>query len=225
DALRAVDRAIEIFREAGDHHAEGRALIKKSTILHEKGDAEAALPLLDRAASLVDPGREPRLLLMVKQNLVLFLSELGEAMEARKLLPEARKLAMEVGGGLDRLRVLWIEGTVHRKLGQAGLAEAALRRSMTGFTEAGIGFDAALAALELAVLYLETGRRSDARNLAVEMIPIFAANDVHREALAALVVVQKAMEQDAVNLGLVQEAASFLRRARRNPALRFEPPT
>lgn len=223
DALHAIDRAIEIFREAGDHHAEGRALIKKATVLQQAGDVGAALPLLERAASLIDPGREPRLLLMVKQNLAIFLHEAGQAMEARKVLPEARKLAIEVGGGLDRLRILAIEGMINRELGQLGLAEAALRRAMAGFLEARIGYDAALIALELAALYLEADRHSEARELAVEMVPIFATRDFHREAVAALAVVQKAMEGEAATLGLVHEVASFLRRARRNPALRFEP--
>jgi tetratricopeptide (TPR) repeat protein len=221
-AIRAVDRAIEIFREAGDHHAEGRALIKKAIILRDQGDETQAAPILERAASLVDPGREPRLLLSIKTTLALCLNESGQTIEAKKLLPATRQLALESGGLLDRLRVLWTEGLVNQKLGQAGLAEAALRRAFSGFTEAEIGYDAALVALDLAGLFLETGRNADARRLAGEMVPLFAARDVHREAVAALVVVKNAMEQDAATLPLVQEVASFLRRARRNRALRFE---
>lgn len=222
DALQAVDRAIEIFRQAEDYHAEGRALIKKATVLQQAGDVEPALPLLERAATLIDPSKEPRLLFMVKQNLAYFLNEAGQAMEARKVLPEARKLAVEVGGSLDRLRILWIEGLVNRQLGQTELAEAALRRTMAGFAEAEIGYDAALAALDLAGLYLESERHSDAQELATEMAPIFASRDVHREAVAALAMAQEAMEKQKATVALIQEVASFLRRARRNPALRFE---
>jgi hypothetical protein len=129
---------------------------------------------------------------------------------------------MEVGGGLDRLRVLWVDGLVHRGLGRTGVAEAALRRAMAGFIEAEIGYNAALVALDLAGLYLETGRAAEARDLAVEMVPIFAVRDVHREALAALAIAQKAMDQGAATLAMIQEVASFLRRARHNPALRFD---
>ncbi len=217
-----MDRAIDIFREAEDHHAEGRALIKKATVLQQAGHVEPALPLLERAATLIDPSKEPRLLFMVKQNLAYFLNEAGQAMEARKVLPEARKLAVEVGGGLDRLRILWIEGLVNRQLGQTGLAEAALRRTMVGFAEAEIGYDAALAALDLAGLYLESERHSDAQELATEMAPIFDSRDVHREAVAALAMAQEAMEKQKATVALIQEVASFLRRARRNPAFRFE---
>jgi tetratricopeptide (TPR) repeat protein len=223
DAIRAVDRAIEIFQEAGDHHAEGRALIKKASILRHSGETEEAIPFLERAASLVDPGREPRLLLSIKSNLALYLNEIGQAMEARKLLPDARALALEAGGALDRLKILWVEGLVNRGLGQGGLAEAALRRAMNGFVNAGIGYDAALVALDLAALLLEAGRTGEARELAGEMACLFAARDVHREAVAALIIAQRSLEQEVATLPLVREIASFLDRARRNPALRFEP--
>lgn len=223
EAHTAVDRAIEIFREAGDHHAEGRALIKKATVYRHAADTEQAIPFLQRAASLVDPGREPRLLLLIKSNLALYLNETGHAMEARKLLTDARTLALEGGGTLDRLRVLWIEGLVNKELGQIGLAEAALRRVMNGFINAGIGYDAALVALDLAALHLEAGRSKEARELAGEMAAIFAARDVHREAVAALIIAQKSLDQEVATLPLVREIASFLQRARRNPALRFEP--
>jgi len=225
EALGAIDRAVEIYREANDRHAEGRALIKKATILRDSGEVEGAIAILERASSLVDPGREPRLLLTITTNLAVYLNELGRSYEAKKLLPEARKLAVEVGGGLDRLRVLWLDGLVSRELGQAGLAEAALRRALAGFTESEIGYDAALVGLDLASLYLETGRTSEARELAVEIVPLFAARDVHREAVAALAVAQRAMERGAATLTVIQDVAAFLRRARHNPSLRFELPS
>jgi hypothetical protein len=96
---------------------------------------------------------------------------------------------------------------------------------MAGFTEADIGYDAALVALDLADLYVQNGRVSESRELAAEMLPIFAARDVHREAVAALILAQKALEQEKATSALLGQVASFLRRARRNPALRFEPST
>lgn len=221
-AHRELDRALEIFREAGDSHQEGLTFIRKSNILREQGEADEALTSLQKASVLVDVDREPRLQLSVHTSLMLLLDETGRTSEACKLLPDVRRLAVEVGGGLDRIRVLWIEGLLLFNTGQLTAGEASLRQAMEGFTDHDIGCDAALVALDLAAHHLASGRTGEARELALEMIPIFTTRDLHREALAALSIVQRAMEEGVATLALVREAAQYLRRARRNPALRFE---
>ena len=62
----------------------------------------------------------------------------------------------------------------------------ALEQVRRYFTTEQIAYDAALASLEVAVLYLEAGRTGEVRTLAEEMLWIFKAQGVHREALAAL---------------------------------------
>jgi hypothetical protein len=80
-----------------------------------------------------------------------------------------------------------------------------------------------MVSLELATLYAELGRFSHMRRLADEMLPIFRAQDIHREALAALVVFQQAARMENVTLELAREIAAYLDRARGQPELRFEP--
>ena len=75
--------------------------------------------------------------------------------------------------------------------------------------------------LDLAHLYLEAGRAAEVRTLAAEMLDVFLSRDIHRQALAALAVFQKAAELDNATPGLVQEISSYLVRARKNPGLRF----
>jgi hypothetical protein len=55
------------------------------------------------------------------------------------------------------------------------------------------------------------------------MLPIFRSLEVHREAMAALIVFQQAAEEERATLGLVEEIAAYLRRAARDPGLPFEP--
>ncbi|PYQ56678.1 MAG: hypothetical protein DMF53_24835, partial [Acidobacteria bacterium] len=57
--------------------------------------------------------------------------------------------------------------------------------------------------------------------LAAELIPVFQAREVHREALAALIVFQQAAELEQLTAGLIEEIAAYLRQARGNPQLRF----
>ena len=53
------------------------------------------------------------------------------------------------------------------------------------------------------------------------MIPLFQAQDVHREALAALALFQEAARQDRLTVEKALEIAAYLREARHEPGLRF----
>ena len=58
--------------------------------------------------------------------------------------------------------------------------------------------------------------------LAREMVPIFEAQDVHREALAALAVFQQAALHQGATVELVKRVTRYLEAARGNPGLKFE---
>ena len=53
--------------------------------------------------------------------------------------------------------------------------------------------------------------------MACELIPIFQSCEVHQEALAAVIVLQKAAEMEQLTLGMVEEVSAFLERMRANP--------
>jgi hypothetical protein len=91
-----------------------------------------------------------------------------------------------------------------------------------GFADQGIAYDAALATLELAVLYLEQERTREVKALARQMAPIFKAQGVHREALAALKLFCEAAEKEAVSVELTRRIVAYLYRAQHQPELRFE---
>ena len=68
----------------------------------------------------------------------------------------------------------------------AGDEEAAIRflsEACREFAERGIWYDAALVSLELAAVHAEAGRTAEVKLLARHLVPIFRAQDVHREAL------------------------------------------
>ena len=83
-------------------------------------------------------------------------------------------------------------------------------------------FDAALVTLELAVVFLRQGRTDMVKTLAIHMAPIFQANGVHREALAALTLFRKAAEQEKATLDLAERLVAFLRKAQHDPELKFQ---
>jgi hypothetical protein len=66
----------------------------------------------------------------------------------------------------------------------------------------------------MAVLDLEDGRTAEVKELASEIAEVFAAQQVHREALAALLTLQRAAAVEAATVSLVREVAAVLERAR-----------
>jgi hypothetical protein len=75
-------------------------------------------------------------------------------------LAETRRLYVELGERMNLTRLRWLEGKIARELGQLEEAEAALEEARGTFLEHGIGIDAALVSLDLALSMRCAGRRS-----------------------------------------------------------------
>lgn len=223
-ALSLLRRAAKIFLDLGEKHQAGRVLVKMSTVHLAAGEPEMSIPLLYRALSLVDPAREPRLLLSAWHNLIDNLSESGRFMEAQKILAKARPLYRQAPQPWMQNRLKWVEGKISRGLGQQRQAEVLFLEARRGFLAADAAYDTALVSLDLASLYAEQGRMADLKRIAAEMMPIFSSRQIHREALAALAYWRQAVAAEKACLDLVTGVSSFLKRARHDPELRFERP-
>jgi len=223
-ALTTIDLVISIYHRIRETHREGRALVSKAMILGYAGEQETGIPLFFRALQLIDQEREPHLVLAAMNNLLVDLTDLGRFAEARRLLPEVKRRLEEVGTRPDRTRVSWTEARLEANLGYTMEAEAKLRRVREEFIADGIGYNAALASLDLAKIFLEQGRTAETRQLALEMHQIFASRDVQRETLVALVFFQQAAEKENATVRLVEQVTHYLRRSLGNPSLRFEAP-
>lgn len=223
EAHKLLDEAHDLYIEAGEPHLAGRTLIKKGYAFIENHEPDQAIPLIQKAEGLIDPAREPRLLLCARHNLLDNLSKAGRFAEARGMLPQVQELSRAAGSGLDHVRLRWIEARVAAGLGEAGEARAAFSEARQGFLGQGIAYDAALVSLEFAVALLQEGRTHEVRELAAEMIPIFQSQEIHREALAALAVFQAAAAFDQATVDLARDVAAFLVQARHEPGLRFRP--
>lgn len=221
EALKLLDEAHDLYIEAGDPHRAGRILLKQSHAYLVSNEPDEAIPLIQKAEGLIDPGREPRLLLCARHNLLDNLSKAGRFAEARVLLPQVQNLSSSAGSRLDHVRLRWVEARIAAGLGEAGRARDAFSEARQGFLDQGIAYDAALVSLEFAVALLQDGRTEEVRELAAEMIPIFQSQEIHREALAALAVFQAAAALDQATADLARDVAAFLVNARHDPGLRF----
>ncbi len=225
EAVRLLRRAVQIFSDVGDRHRAGRSLVNLSTVHHIAGETERSIPLLVRAQELIDPAREPRLLLCARYDMIAYLAGLGRHMEARGLYAQSRHLFRQFPDPWAQNRRQWIKGKIARGLGQADEAETALRAARDGFLAEGIAYNVALVSLDLAALYAEQGRTGEMKRLAAEMMPIFSSRQIHREALVALAFFRRAVEEEEASLRLVQTVASYLERAQHDPQMSFEKPS
>jgi tetratricopeptide (TPR) repeat protein len=220
EALKLLDRALAI--DGG--RLKGRLLLNKATVLEALGNIEEAISILYQAAPLIYSEGEPRLVYALQFNLAVNLCFLGQYEKAEASLPQLRIHAAKLITSLDGERLRWLEGRIAAGQGDRKQAITIFSQVQAEFLRCGLVQDGALVSLELAVLYLEAGRTSEVRILARRMAPIFKAQGVHREVLAALKLFRDAAESESVTLELTQRLIDYLHRARYNPELRFQSP-
>jgi tetratricopeptide (TPR) repeat protein len=225
EASQILDRVAAIYKKLGQWNLLGRALLQKALICGEAGDGEGEMKLLRRALDLIDPQAEPRLFLAARHNLINALHESGRVREAFALLYHTRPLYLQAGDRMNLLKLRWLEGVVAFGLKRIDQAEAAFREVRSSFRSLGLDYDAALAALDLAGVYILQGRSAEVSLIAEETLAIFQSYNTHREAIAALLVFSNAARMNQAGLDLVREVSGLLKRIRKHPDLRSAKPS
>lgn len=216
ECFELFDRALAIYRRCGDDHFVGRTQIKKARFFSYAGEADKAIATLQEGLAQIDSEREPRLAMAANHNLILDLNEAGRGEEAERLLESTRGLYERHGGRLDLLRLRWLEANLARERGDLDEAEEAFRKTREALLQEGIGCDVALVSLELAAIYAQQGRFGEIKALAEELVPVFRANDLRREAIAALILFQKAVQMEKITLGLIRSTMGQIRSLRQD---------
>ena len=215
-AVQILNRVASIYRRLGDRHLLGRTWIKKGTVLGNGGELAAALRLIRCGMDLIDPPREPRLMVCATHNYIWFLKESGQSNESTACLDAARRLYQRAADRRDLIRLRWLEGKMAERPREA---EAALLAAREGLAREGLVYEAALAAMDLSVLYAREGRGADMRRQAEGMLPLFRSEDMYRETLLALTSFQDDRAHRTA-AALIEELDSHLGRAwqEKNPA-------
>lgn len=192
EALGLHDRALMVT-QAED---QGYILVSKALTLEQMGQMERSIETLKLAALRVDAKHKPRLWFALQFNLAVNLSHLGLHSEAAALVPEMRRIAIQLSKKLDSVRILWLEARIAAGLGRPHEALGILSQVQEEFISCGIAYDAALASLELAVLHLEQGHVKEVKALARQMSPIFQSQGVCRQVLAAFLLFRQASAKE-----------------------------
>jgi tetratricopeptide (TPR) repeat protein len=216
-ACAALDLAVIIYRQHGDLHLAGRALIIQGIFAGYAGDPEKAILNFEQGLSMTDEARDPGLVLAALQAQAWFLVDCGHYQKAQRTLWELRRRGFDAGGRLGELKLLWLEGHINTGLKKFSPAETALRQVKEGFEAAGLGYKAALAGLELGAVWLQQGCLQQAEGIVLECADVFLALRIRRELLASILVLRKAAETRYLNLTLLQRVIGLLHREDRNP--------
>ncbi len=214
-AAQLLERVIARYDRARERHLAGRTRINQGLYRGYAGDFSGAIRRIREGLRDIDGEREPRLVLLAHHNLILFLAESGRLGEARALLARSRPLYQEAGDPITLARLAWLEGKIALALAQWQEAEAHLEAARRTLAEESKGLEAAMASLDLAACFLEQGKTRETRRLAEEMIAVFRACDLEREATAALIVFLDAARLETATLGMIHEVARRLGRLRR----------
>jgi tetratricopeptide (TPR) repeat protein len=199
EATGILARLHELYGLLGDRQLTARTLLALSVVESYAGEPERALPALLGALAGLDPAREPQLVALALHNLAKLLLDLGRPQAAGRVLSSAERAGRLSGAPLDRLRRRWLAGRIAAAAESYDPAAAAFRETMEGFAAAGLPYPAALAALDLATLQVQLGRRSEAHELLAGASGVFRRLGIAREALASLLLLRRLLATEAIS--------------------------
>jgi len=211
EASRCLDRVYLLHRDHGKPHLAGRALIKKGLVLGERQDYAGALHLLDQGLGMINRSEDPHLAFVAVHGIIDSLVKVGHVRQAQRLLDVSRPLYAAHGGDVDRMKLRWVEGKIAAGLGELGQGEQAFAEARDLFGKLGKPYDVALVTLDLAAVYLRQGRPGEVGRLAAEMLTTFRALGIRREAIAAVLLLEEAVQTERLTLALLEDLARKFR--------------
>lgn len=214
EAEGLINEMVSRYLESGESLLAGRALVKKGELYRDMGQPTRAIAQAQEAISLIDPDSDPRLYLCAQHNLTHYLQEAERYEEALERLQATRPLYDRFPEPWTQLRFRWLSGKIGLGLGNLSSAERDLVAAHRGFIEERLPYDAALAGLDVALVYLLQSRAGEVKDLAERLVPIFQKRDIQREALAAFLLFQEAANREAATIAMVEELAASMERAR-----------
>lgn len=217
EAYRRIDQAARIYEELGEGHMVGRALISKSAFAACKSDPEAALRFLEEGSSRIDPECDPELPKTIVHNRILYLTDLGNYKEAQRLLWDARTQNLLPEGAVNQAKLRQGEGRIFCGLGQLDRAERALQSAMDDLLELELPLTAGIAGLDLAGVWLRQGMPEKVLPLARRLAEVFEEQNVRKEAITAMMLVEEACGEERLSLRYVDAVKGYLRKLERNP--------
>ncbi|MEM7049708.1 MAG: hypothetical protein AAF604_08615 [Acidobacteriota bacterium] len=218
-ALAGFEQAVQLFEEAGDELKVARVLTSIGNLHLDRACPEDALAPLLESLARSDEGADPRAVLYSRANLAICFADLGEFAEARNLFEQCREGFSRFADSYTVIRACWLEGVIASGFGEVEMAESRLKEAFEAYQQEEKLFDAALVALDLALVLNRQGRFSEVRDLARQSLAALVPAGVFKEAATALAFFHQAAHQEKVSEEVIRGVARFLRLAKTDPSL------
>jgi tetratricopeptide (TPR) repeat protein len=184
-ALELLSGSHWLYLKLGDLHRAGRVLMSKALPFYFEGNFQQSGLLYQQGLSLLDPERDPEMVLWGQQCLVTSYVRSGEYRKAGELLLKSNLRESFADNPIILLRIRWTEGILLAGLGKSSSAANALREVRTQFLERELPYNAAMVGLDLLPLGLQQGKFRETRETAKQAYATFRDLKIHQEAARA----------------------------------------
>jgi len=127
-------------------------MLKLSAAYNIMGDSKTAIALVYQSLDLIEPLREPRVVLCALHNLSDDLVTLGRLMEAQKMQSRAQPLYQRFREPRIQGRRRWVAAKIAYGLGRYQEAEALFIRAQNEFSSVGAEFESLLVSQDMTSL-------------------------------------------------------------------------
>jgi hypothetical protein len=209
------------YIELGEAHLAGRALLVKALYTSYSNEPEAAMRINDAGMALIEEHQEPDLIFMGIHNQLRFRVVCGQFIEARKEFFRNLRRFKNLGC-VHQLKIRWLDAQINAGLRKWQRAEQGFLYVVKGFEQKEMGFHAAFASLELALVWMHQGRYAETQEIIPQVYEAFVSLGI-KEAYGAMMVLKEAFEKQMGTVELLEEVVDFFRRWFINQNERFVP--
>lgn len=211
EAAALLHKASSLAAACGSPLLESNCHLKLGVVHLYQQDYEAAKACLLSGAERLDPQRDEEALMGALHNLALAAAESGAVRHALVIIGANFDRYSRHASPLFQLRLKWTLAKMSRELGDVLAAGAAFDDVRREFLRRDLPYDASLASLDLALVYLELGQHGRVRALAEQMLAVFTAKQIPREASAALLLFVEATRREEATAESVSSLLARLR--------------
>jgi hypothetical protein len=185
-------------------------LISKGFSLINALRAEEGIPFLTQGLTMIDAVRDPWLVMSGVFNLIWSLVECRRAAQADSLFRLSEAFFSTQIERVDAIKCVWLEGRIAAALGEEERAERRLRDALAGYEEVRLPGYVAMVSIDLAILWLRSGRNAEVAPLIEETIATFRSFGFQREVIGILLVVHEALKNSQVTEAFLRTAGAEL---------------